>query len=284
MDFLLQPYPFEDGRYRLKLSTLIALFVYGVLAIMQPFDLNRLEPETRQLLILGYGILVWVDLLLFHVLMPKILPRVFEQDNWKVYQEMIWLAAILVIIGTSIAAYEDIIATRPLCLRCWTESVFKTVIIGIIPVTMMVMTNRFRLLRKHLREAQQLSGEMGSSGRSENAQGINIVSNNKGEDLHLRMSDLLFVSSLGNYVEVHHTKDGKPTKTVLRISLNSVDEQLRDHPQIFRSHRSFLVNVDNVVSVDGNAGGYDLSFGSEGAIASVAKRKTAEFRTMMSGK
>ena len=196
---------------------------------------------------------------------------------------MLWMITILLLIGTAVAAYEDIIATRPLCLKCWAESTAKAVLIGIIPIAGMVMTNRYRWLKRHLEEAHRLSGDLAIMNEERN-QTVVITSSNKDEDLELELKDLLFVSALGNYVEVHHLKDSKAMKTVLRTSLNAVDEQLTEHERVFRGHRAFLINLDRVKSIEGNAGGYELTFGYEGLTANIAKRKTAEFRSLMSGK
>ena len=194
---------------------------------------------------------------------------------------------IMIFIGASVAGYEDIIATRPLCFNCVYESIGKTVAIGVIPVFGLTILNRYRLLRKHLEEAKEMHDRLlldrGKS-QPQTVKLIQLSSSNKGENFEADLDDILFISALGNYVEVHHLKYGELTKTILRSTLSSLIEQLTEYHQIHQCHRAYLVNLNNVKDVVGNAGGYELSFGFEGPVVPVSKRKTAEFRRLMSGK
>lgn len=287
MELLFRPYPLEAIRLRFMTATVVSLFVYGLLALMQPFGLNLLQVENGAWIVLGYGLLVWVQLMVYYVLMPMLLPSVFDEDTWKTYKEMVWLSSILVLIGASVAGYEDLITTRPLTFQSLAESMGKTFIIGVIPVMGMTFLNRYRVLRNHLAEAKQIHGRLIMSGTTKepyNApQTIELTSNNKGEKFEGMLNDLLFIAALGNYVEIHYLKDGKPLKTILRTTLNAVNGQLSAHAQLFRSHRAYIINLKQVKDVDGNAGGYDVSFGLEGLTAPVAKRKTTEFQALMNG-
>ena len=60
-----------------------------------------------------------------------------------------------------------------------------------------------------------------------------------------------------NYVTVWFLKDGKLTKEMLRATIASVEEKFAG-TDVIRCHRSFLVNVDCIEKVSGNAQGLRL--------------------------
>ncbi|WP_317166355.1 LytTR family DNA-binding domain-containing protein [Spirosoma agri] len=51
----------------------------------------------------------------------------------------------------------------------------------------------------------------------------------------------------------------------MRSTLKGIESALGQHPQFFRCHRAFVVNLSTVVHADGNARGYQLPLeGGEG--------------------
>ncbi|WP_317171893.1 LytR/AlgR family response regulator transcription factor [Spirosoma validum] len=64
---------------------------------------------------------------------------------------------------------------------------------------------------------------------------------------------------MDNYVEVHWLDGDTAQKTVLRSTLKGIESVLEQHPQFFRCHRAYLVNLSAVVHADGNARGYQLT-------------------------
>ena len=77
------------------------------------------------------------------------------------------------------------------------------------------------------------------------------------ESLELPLRDWLFVEANDNYVTFHWRATSGIEKRMLRMNLKNAEEQL-DGARVLRCHRSFLVNVDAVGDVTGNANGYKL--------------------------
>ena len=284
----IQPHPIESINVRFAVSTAVSLFVYGFLAVLEPFHLNLLE-SNKTSIILGYGLGCWINLSLFYTLLPTLFPQRFNDANWKVYKEIIWLLTILIIIGINVAVYEDVIGTRPIRTYTLAESIGKTLIIGIIPVTGITLFNQFRLLNKHLVEANEIykvvvEKESDFLAEEKEAKHIELSSDNKSESFTGVVQDILFVASLGNYVEIYRIIEDHKEKAILRTTLSKIEEQLSSYPQFFRCHRTHLVNLNRITNIEGNARGYDLIFEIPDLVVPVSKRKTAEFRALMNDK
>jgi DNA-binding LytR/AlgR family response regulator len=69
---------------------------------------------------------------------------------------------------------------------------------------------------------------------------------------------LLYLSSADNYVTVHTRAGEKLSSQLLRSSLKKMEEQLAGQPAFFRCHRMYIVNLQAVQSVSGNAQGLKL--------------------------
>jgi DNA-binding LytR/AlgR family response regulator len=80
------------------------------------------------------------------------------------------------------------------------------------------------------------------------------------EKTEIRLSDLILIKSIDNYVEIYAADEGRIQSHILRSSLKRIEQDLTDRPFIFKCHRAFLVNVRNIHRVAGNTQGYRLIF------------------------
>ena len=81
--------------------------------------------------------------------------------------------------------------------------------------------------------------------------------NLRGTDLTLPINNLLYIEARKNNVCVCYIKEGRLQKTELRSTLTALKDDL-PYDNVFQCHRSFLVNVNNIVSAKGNSNGYQL--------------------------
>jgi DNA-binding LytR/AlgR family response regulator len=91
---------------------------------------------------------------------------------------------------------------------------------------------------------------------------ITLIADNDKDKLILRSGNLLFIESSDNYCTIFHVKSnatgiGQPAKLLLRSSLSRLEGQI-NQPHIVRCHRSYIVNLDRIERVTGNAQGYKL--------------------------
>jgi DNA-binding LytR/AlgR family response regulator len=78
------------------------------------------------------------------------------------------------------------------------------------------------------------------------------------ERLELPPGDILYIRSSDNYVQVFFRAEGAIRSPLLRSSVKNIEQQLPASSSFFRCHRLFLVNLDLVERVSGNAQGLRL--------------------------
>ena len=73
------------------------------------------------------------------------------------------------------------------------------------------------------------------------------------ETIVLDPQDISFIEANDNYCTVHWLDSGILTKKMLRITLKSIEEQLRYYKYIIRCHKSYMINLNEDMHIMGNA-------------------------------
>ncbi len=65
--------------------------------------------------------------------------------------------------------------------------------------------------------------------------------------------------------------------SLVRSTLKRAEEILITHPNFFKCHRAFIVNLDKVVHVEGNAQGYKIKLDGYDELIPVSRNLNGEF-------
>lgn len=275
LEFFSRPYRLNlSGPSSWRLGLSFGTFVFLFLVIFEPFGLGTL-PRAVWPVALGYGATCGLVMWLVGLASPRLLPTWFNELRWTTGRQILWILLNIACVGLGNALFTVLAGIASLSLRVilWFE--VYTILIGIFPVTVLVLWNEMRLrghfrsgsdqLNSGLRSAQVATAPHGVTTASPGATNmdtgsvmVTIPSETGREDMVLRVDDLLFIRSAGNYVEVHYLEHGHACRKVVRGSLKQVAGSLSVHPRLWRCHKSHLVNLDRVVRVSGNAQGYHL--------------------------
>ncbi|GAB3756943.1 LytR/AlgR family response regulator transcription factor [Spirosoma pomorum] len=278
-----QPYPTNDSLIKtIRKALIIGLFVGLFLLVFQPFGLNLWQTENKTWKLLGFGAITAVVTALNFTLWSNLFPKQFSETNWTVGREILLITFNILLIavanGFYLAALIDDLGTTGLN---WLSMVLITYLVGLFPVTGVVLLNYITQLRKYSRSAAELSvhptiqdapvinSEIETEERVDTS--LRLTAENEKDHLTLPTADLLFIESSDNYCTVVYLKNGQPTKPLLRSSLSRLENQL-NRAHIVRCHRSYLVNLDRVERVTGNAQGYKLHLLNGQFIVPVARQ------------
>ncbi|MCU7494637.1 MAG: response regulator [Ignavibacteria bacterium] len=93
----------------------------------------------------------------------------------------------------------------------------------------------------------------------------------------VRLSEVRFFESEGNYVRIHFDH----FKPLVLKSLNSIDERL-DPRSFFRANRSFIVNLKWIESIETSLSGGLIVVLRGGTRIEISRRRSLKFREMLS--
>ncbi|MBN2399130.1 MAG: LytTR family transcriptional regulator DNA-binding domain-containing protein [Candidatus Aminicenantes bacterium] len=289
-EVLKYPYPFEPSPLSLFLYSMgSGFFVWFFFAVFEPLGFSLLPKAPRQAFFIGYGLVTGLAIILNGLLLPRLRPRFFREENWYLGKQILWMAWVTLVIGLGCYVLSGAICAHFGLPAHWVRLqtiVLDTFIIAIFPITVINLVNYARLLRRHVRIVQE------SNRRLEQPTGqpppgttasprLTLLAENNKDSLSLPLADLLYIQAEENYIRVH-ARIEKPAQPLLRSSLTRVERQLRPfYPRLFRCHRTCIVNMTQIAKVAGNAQGLKLTLKDAPDVIPVARRYVGEFRRLI---
>lgn len=210
-----------------------------------------------------HAIITFVVLCFNILLLPRIFPRWMDPVNWTV-KKYIWLNLLhLALIGVIAVTIEKQFFLPPHVSwgQASVHAGVQVVLKGIIPISLLTLFLKTRVLHENLREAIKTNRELQKiqSLKKELARGSNHITlySDTSESLTFNLPDLLYIEADDNYSTVVWNESGQVQKRLLRVNLKSLEPQL-DNSFTMRCHRSYIVNINAIAAISGNTNGYKL--------------------------
>lgn len=247
-------------------------FVFTFLALFRPFGLND-EPNVIAICA-GYGLTCFVVMFVLNVVIIPLLPGFFNENNWLVWKEMVWVIVNVSLIGIANAFYSSWFLEFDFTPELVGTFQFYTVAVALLPTVLSVLMNYSRLRNKYERYSDNLSKDTKKT--NDALQEFSIASGN--ESISLNTQSFLFAKSSDNYLEVVYKDENGLKRDILRKTLKSASEDLDHLEPIFQVHRSYIVNLDRVSRFSGNAQGLKLHFEETDTVVPVSRNLTNALR------
>ncbi len=295
-NLLSRPYRLANiGQAAQRNALAFGAFIVLFLGLFQPFGLSD-YPGRLWMVAMGYGATCTAVMMVLNGFVPIAMPKYFSGTSWTVGREIGWTLLNVALIGLANLLYSVAIGLSGMKVGTllWYEG--YTLMIGLFPVTAGVLWTEARLSRRYREGSVLVNAEMhprtlqevASTAQAAATPGplsmITIPTEHGREDLSLPESELLFIRSAGNYLEVYRTNGARIERHVLRGSLKRAEEALSAHPRLLRCHKSHLVNLDRVVHVSGNAQGYQLHLDHGTEIVPVSRQLNDRIGRLLAGR
>ncbi len=252
-----QSYPgIGDTREALRENLYIGLFVAAFLYLVRPFGIGGYDGPHLWLLCLGFGLVTYVMSVIFNVIVTDLLGFRGDTPSWKLKHWILTMLILIVWIAAGNYIYSLILMGKEYFhWREFLAMLYGTAIIGIFPVAFYGFVNQNRLEKRNKNLAKDIS-IVSHSSESE----VEFVITSKRQDSKIMMtkSSFRYAQAMQNYVRLYLYQDGNVQQEIIRLSLGSLEDQVQD-TQIVRCHRSYMVNLDAVQEVSGNAQGLRLT-------------------------
>lgn len=271
--------------HQARLSVQAALYVFLILFVFIG-DVSPAYP--RWLLFVLVAGVSGVSSLLANVAIPALFPRYYDEDRWTVGKHGGHVLLVLLCVS---AGSQCLLIALGLPRPSFVSMFVIVTAVGLFPVGIGVMIAEQRRLRRNLDQARQLNAQLDHlhaqprqlthPAEPELPKGVLLTGEGGKDRLSLLPNQLIYVESVGNYVEVDWLNFMFPQKTVLRSTLKEVESSLTDHPQFFRCHRAFIVNLRAVSHTTGNSRGYLLTMSGSNREIPVSRTYVTAFDARM---
>jgi hypothetical protein len=250
------PYPFDDDlKHNSKIIFFISIGVFAFLWFFQPFEIALMVTKKKFYMIFGFSFITFLSLSLNLLFIPSLFPKQFSSAVWNIKREIFWNLWIL----STILVGNFIYGKTFMVLKYDFYMVIKLVLTSIFPITILIIVNHNKMLRSHLKKADELNKKL-KENKSIQEKIIHFNSDYQKDSLALKVSALLIVRSANNYIEVFWKEGDTIKNQMVRCSMLTAEEQLKEHKFIFKCHRSFIVNINYIERFEGNSQGYKLFF------------------------
>jgi DNA-binding LytR/AlgR family response regulator len=293
MNLLRQPYPQnETAGYSWRLAAIFGCFVGAFLSLFQPFDINTWQTEHKLLKVWGFGGITFGIMVLMGVLLPRLAPRFFAEERWTVGKQIAHILAQILLITLANRLYLLWLVSGAYSAG-WIWSFVVTCLVGIFPTTGAVVANYIRQLKRYKEQAALLSATLPPHpvndvpppvtppATASSVQPltdlkplITLLAENGKDAFTVAPANLLAIESSDNYCTIFYVQNHALAKELIRSSLSRLENQLPVKQSVVahsrldlidtlpgpfvRCHRSYVVNLDRVDRVLGNAQGYKL--------------------------
>lgn len=252
--FLSKPYPsLLIQKDRWLYISVVTIVLALLINLEQPFGLHGWEHPYKWLILSGFGCTYAFAKSLYLILSLKIFPNAFNISNWTIGKEILSIIFTLIVIGVlnwihALATIADFTVSWSSFLqmqRC-------TLIFGILPALTFALFVQIRNLKSNKLITDKLCDHVNNQHTDENE----IIVHINGKPFSVL--DILYINAKQNYVEIHFMCNGNKQKYFCRTTIKLLETKLESFPQIKRCHKSYMVNIDKIVSWKGNSGNIKL--------------------------
>ena len=242
-------YPFTSD---FKKSILTILFISIVVFVLVLFFRSEIYtdngPWSQRILISSYfGLVTFVfpsitTLIVQNVITPE------REIKWTVKNEILLYLFHFITISMGNFLLSHLVFENDFSLLNLGQALFSTIFIGSIPVSIHVMNEQKKLLKKHLSEAELINDQQDRKDNSSPDSNLSIEIGS----LKILERDLLYIESNKNYLNIFLANQEKKS---IRCTMNKMEKILSNHPHIVRCHRAYFINTNKIDRVEGNAQG-----------------------------
>lgn len=264
---LLKPYPTRNTSTKQVLLTAatIAGFVFLINLIF-----NSHSIRISEVAIVSFAI--GFSAIFLMVLAQVLFKRLYETDQWLVFHQIAFLTVtifVLLLINQSINQFT-FADEAGLSIGFIIPASFNALLCAFA----LTFMDYFNELKKNHKKALLLNEKLYHKEiiTKINEQTLILKSREVNQQLKLIVSDIILVKAENNYIEIHTNLD----KTLFRMSLKEFEEAVVDYDFLFRTHRSYLVNLQKVASSTGNANSLTLNMKEKNLTIPVARGRIKE--------
>jgi len=221
----------------------ISFSVFLYMLFFQPFPPENFDFNNNLLYASGLGAIIFIDIFLIRILFLSII----KSKNKTVHDSVLlsYLSSFIIwaIATLAFAFYLHYIGLVEITFFVVTKIAF----ICLAPVVLLKIydvihelkqQNESLIIEKKIIQKQVEKYEEGVLNRT-----IEFYSENSTENLSLLVSDVAFIKSADNYVEIVFKQGEDFKKKLIRNTLKNVEQQTKQYPNFIRCHRTCIINT-----------------------------------------
>lgn len=137
-------------------------------------------------------------------------------------------------------------------------------------------------MKRNLQEAKRMNKLLSERNIQEEKGGDAItLSGDTKESICVLPDNIMYMESSGNYVDVCYREEGNMKHKLLRSTIKQMDEMMEKYGCFVRCHRAYIVNVNKIMNINGNAQGYRLNLEDTQQEIPVSRTYLKDFKSFL---
>lgn len=278
IQLLTKPYPVIEGtRKKFTAAFAFGAFVFLFLYFFRPFGIGPFGSQQILFYALGFGGVTFAVMFINFLVLDRLFPSFFKEEGWTVGKEIFITLVHIAFIGFGNYLFATILSITEATPGKLLYFEFISICLGIFPIVVWTLIKENRLLKQSREEAEKFENVLHPEkiiafketaiNKTEEIQPVydiklpvTFTSESETAAIKAEPEQVFFISSADNYIKIYLSERNTLVVKLLRSSLKKTEEDLKDHPQFYRCHRAYIVNLHKIQSVTGNARGLKLSF------------------------
>ncbi len=253
LELLNQPFPEDNSLVsEIKSSLGVGFFIFLFLFVFKPFGLHSTGDELLKHTIY-FGLATTIVSFLFNLFVDYVLKIDRQAESWTFLK---WIVSVLVLL--LFIAYANyyvlslIYGEFDISLKVFFKIAYLTFLVGSLPIFFYGAS----FISKNKKENEERANFFKISAPEDKIGGIKIPTNGN-TLLEINADAFLYAEAMQNYIAIYYVEEAQLKKEIIRMPIKQLESYINS-AYIFRCHRSYIVNRQNIVSVTGNAQGLKL--------------------------
>ncbi|WP_319589601.1 LytTR family DNA-binding domain-containing protein [uncultured Draconibacterium sp.] len=237
----------------------ISISAFLFILFFQPFPSHKFESENKNLFIAGYGAIIFIVQVIVQIIFQRHLLRNDIDGEYNPLLNSLYYFSQITLTSVAFVFYIRYVGNTGITFNL----VLRVVVISLsAPVTIYLkdtLSSTHGKYKKILEENRQMQEKLRQFSESYADKFIEFISENEADNIRLQVSEIIFVKSADNYVEIGFRDGGEIRKKMMRNTLKNIEKQLREFNNFIRTHRSSIVNIQYIDKLNKNFNSYWLT-------------------------
>ena len=288
MNIFKQPFPHHSSwKSALKTAFGFGVFISVFLLVFRPFGLDNIKTSLMVQSSLLFGLATFSCIFITNLFLHFFFPRIFSEENWTTGKQIINVLTVVVLVGLT----NYLIAHLLFDLELTWKNLFYyqgiALSVGLLPIIIYTLyiqnhklqqfKNEAAILQKKLEGKREHEQSDSKSVEAASSDVITFENDNQTEKKTLDAKHLVYIESASNYIKIFFEQKGEVSYAIVRMTMKKAAETINSYSVFFRCHRAYIVNLDKIEQVDGNAQGYKLKLQGAPDLIPVSRNLNSEF-------
>jgi len=267
----------------------VALAFFMFFTLMRPWGMrNSISDNLWYLQSLGCCFLIFLVEIFSELIVTCLfrLPYDYSKDRpYRIKRKCIYYPFLIIIFSSLVGPYFTILEhgiskwyyfwldeNGCFTLKWYINSLTQNIVWCMFVALYSYFVDKSRIKEYQIQEFLSLNTELENDVYTDNGklEKVEITGESK-ESLSVSPSDILYIESIANYLNITYFCDGELKQKKIRNTLKNVEELLCNHKFLLHCHRAFVVNTHFITHVEGNAAGCKLHLSSTERTIPVSK-------------